>query len=143
MNHANYMNWLQEKLISNLESKSVVVFDNESYHNVQLNLHPTTPNQQCQKRWNAVWLDERGIRYSFDMTKAKLYDLIKIHKPQFDFCNWSIVRRTWTNSAQSASLQSWCKPHRIGDIVKTRIAAKNVILSCEVFSNWQSRTLPL
>jgi len=40
MNHANYMIWLQEKLIPNLESKSVIVVDNVSYHSVQLNQHP-------------------------------------------------------------------------------------------------------
>ena len=39
MNHANYMKWLQE-LIPNLESKTVIVVDNMSYHNVQLNRHP-------------------------------------------------------------------------------------------------------
>jgi len=39
MNHANYMKWMQEKLITNLESKSVIVFD-VSYHNVQVNRHP-------------------------------------------------------------------------------------------------------
>ena len=42
MNHANYKKWLQEKLIQNLESKSVIVVDNVSSHNVQLNLHPAS-----------------------------------------------------------------------------------------------------
>jgi hypothetical protein len=27
-------------------------------------------------------LEEHGIRFSSDMTKAELYDLIKMHKPQ-------------------------------------------------------------
>ena len=40
MNHTNYMKWLQEKLIPNLESKSVIVVDNASYYNVQLTRHP-------------------------------------------------------------------------------------------------------
>jgi len=30
------------------------------------------------------WLDKHGIRYSSDMTKAELYDLIKMHKPQYE-----------------------------------------------------------
>jgi len=42
MNHVNYKNWLQEKLIPNLESKSVTVVENASYHNVQLNRNPTS-----------------------------------------------------------------------------------------------------
>ena len=32
---------------------------------------------------------------------------------------------------------------QIWGIVKTRIAAKNVTLSCNTFSNWQSKILPL
>jgi len=81
MNHANYMKWLQEKLIPNLESKSVIVVDNASYHNVQLNRHPTSNARKGEMQF---WLDERGIRYSSDMTKAELYDLIKMHKPQYE-----------------------------------------------------------
>ena len=77
MNRANYMKWLQEKLIPHLEYKSVIVFDNASYHNVQLNRHPTS---NARKGEMLLWLDKRGIRYSSDMTKAELYDLIKIHK---------------------------------------------------------------
>ena len=76
MNHANYMKWLQEKLIPNLESKSVIVVDNASYHNVQLNRHPTS---NARKGEMLSWLDERGIRYNSDITKAELYDLIKMH----------------------------------------------------------------
>jgi len=42
MNHENYMKRLREKLIPNLESKSVIVVDNASYHNIQPNRHPTS-----------------------------------------------------------------------------------------------------
>ena len=42
MNHVNYKKWLQEKLTPNLESKSVIVVNIASYHNVQLNWHPTS-----------------------------------------------------------------------------------------------------
>ena len=75
------MKWLQEKLIPNFESKSVIVVDNASYHNVQLNRHPTS---NARKGEMLSWLDERGIRYSLDITKAELYDLIKMHKPQYE-----------------------------------------------------------
>ena len=81
MNQANYMKWLQEKLIPNLESKSVIVVDNASYHNVQLNRHPTS---NARKGEMLFWLDKRCIRYSSDMTKADLYDLIKMHKAQYE-----------------------------------------------------------
>jgi len=46
MNHANYKKCLQEKLIQNLESKSVIVVDNAPYHNVERNRHPTR-NATC------------------------------------------------------------------------------------------------
>jgi len=78
MNHANYKKWL---LIPNLESKSVIVVDNMSYHNVQLNWHPTS---NARKGEMLFWLDKHGIRYSSNVTKAELYDLIKMHKPQYE-----------------------------------------------------------
>jgi hypothetical protein len=81
MDHANYM---QEKLIQNLESKSVIVVDNVSYHNVQLNRHPTS---NAKKNEMLFWLDKRGIQYSSDMTKAELYNLIKMRKLQYETCN--------------------------------------------------------
>jgi hypothetical protein len=58
MNHANYTKSLQEKLIPNLEPKSVTVFDNASYHNVQLNRHPTS---NARKDEVIFWLDKHGI----------------------------------------------------------------------------------
>jgi len=75
------MKWLQEKLIPNLESKSVIVVDNASYHNVQLNRYPTS---NARKGEMLFWFDLHGTRYSSDMTKAELYDLIKMHKPQYE-----------------------------------------------------------
>ena len=55
--------------------------DNASYHNVQLNRHPTS---NARKGEMLFWLDKPGIRYSSDMTKAELYHLIKMHKPQYE-----------------------------------------------------------
>ena len=81
MNHANYKKWLQEKPIPNLESKSVIVAESASYHNVPINRHPTS---SARKGEMLFWLDKHGIWYSSDMTKAELYDLIKMHKPQYE-----------------------------------------------------------
>jgi len=64
-----------------LESKSVIVVDSASYHIVQLNRHPTS---NVSKGEMPFWLDKHGIRYSSDMTKAQLDDLIKMHKPQYE-----------------------------------------------------------
>ena len=80
MNHANYMKWLQE-LVPNFESKSVIVVNNASYHNVQLNEHPTS---NARKGEMLLWLDKHGTQYSSDITKSELYDLINMHKPQYE-----------------------------------------------------------
>jgi hypothetical protein len=105
MNHADYKKWLQ-KLIHNLESKSVIVVDNASYHNVQLNRHPTN---NARKGEMLFWLDKHGIRYSFDMTKAELYDLIKMHTPQhgtfaIDFAGWTMHFLIMSKRPTNASL---------------------------------------
>jgi hypothetical protein len=81
MNHANCKKRLQEKLIPNLESISVTVVDSASYHTVQLNWHPTSNDRIGEMLF---CLDKHGIRYSSDKTKAELYDLIKMHKPQYE-----------------------------------------------------------
>jgi hypothetical protein len=72
---------LQEKLIPILERKSVIVIENASYQNVQLNRHPTS---NAGKGEMLFWLDKRVTRYSSDMTKAEMYELIKMHKPQYE-----------------------------------------------------------
>jgi len=81
MNHANYKKWLQEKLISSLVSKSVIVVDNVSYHNIQIKWNPTS---NARKGEMLFWLDKHGIRYSSNMTKMELYDLIKMYKLQYE-----------------------------------------------------------
>jgi len=60
MKHANYKKWLQ-KLIPDLESKSITVVENACYHNVQLNRHPTS---NARKSEMLFWLDKHGIRYN-------------------------------------------------------------------------------
>jgi hypothetical protein len=49
------------------------VVDNASYHNVQLYRHPTSNARRGE--W-LFCLDKHGIRYSTDVTKAELYDLV-------------------------------------------------------------------
>ena len=138
MNHANYMKWLQE-LITNLESKSVVV-DNAPYHNVQLNRHPTNNATKVEMLF---WLDEHGIWHSSDMKKVEMYDLIKKHKPQNEtfiidrlLADHGVFRLPPYHPDSNPIEQIWCT-------VKTRIAAKSVHLTCEMNSHWHSRILSL
>jgi hypothetical protein len=78
------------------------------------------------------------------MKKVEMYDLIKMHKPQNE--TFTIDRMLADHGQCSGCLptiliqtpieQIWCT-------VKTRIAAKNVHLTCEMNSNWHSRILSL
>lgn len=77
MNFTNYKKWLIEKLIPNLPPKSVVVVDNASYHNKQLN---PAPNSNAKKGDMIGWLIKHNIPFQETMLKPELYQLIKLHK---------------------------------------------------------------
>ena len=122
-NDANYKKWLQEKLIPNLESKSVIVADNAYCHIVQLNRHPTSNARRGEMLF---WLDTRGIRYSSDMTKAELYDLIKMRTPQYETSAIDCLLAEHGHTVIGLpSYHPDLNPiEKILGIVKTRIAAK-------------------
>jgi hypothetical protein len=48
MNGENYIRWLKEKLIPDLELNSVLVTDNAPYHNIQKNKAPTSNQTRKQ-----------------------------------------------------------------------------------------------
>uniref|UniRef100_A0A8D9E559 Tc1-like transposase DDE domain-containing protein n=1 Tax=Cacopsylla melanoneura TaxID=428564 RepID=A0A8D9E559_9HEMI len=79
MNFENYQKWIQERLIPNLPTNSVVVIDNAPYHNVQVNRAPTSSSRKSEM---TKWLSERNIPHSESMLKPQLYTLIKLYKPQ-------------------------------------------------------------
>lgn len=79
MNFANFKRWVTEKLIPNLPAQSVVILDNASYHNVQLEKAPTSASS---KNTMKKWLTEMKIPFHPDLLKTQLYDLIKLHKPR-------------------------------------------------------------
>lgn len=78
MNKANYQKWLKEILIPNLPANSVIVLDNASYHNVQID---KAPNNGSTKQEMKDWLKKMNISYTEDMLKPTLYELVKQHKP--------------------------------------------------------------
>ena len=77
MNFDNYSRWMREKLLPNLPPNSVIVVDNASYHNVQLNPAPTSSSRKLEMQ---LWLRERNIQFEPDMLKPQLYDIIKHNK---------------------------------------------------------------
>ena len=99
--------------------------DNASYHNVQLNRHPTS---NTRKGEILLWLDKHGIQHSSDMTKAELYDPIKMHKLQYEIF---AIDRLLANHGHTLLRLPPYHPdlnpmEQMWGIMKTRIAAKNV-----------------
>lgn len=77
MNKTNFMKWLQEKLIPNLPSNSLIVMDNASYHTVTVNKAPTTSSSKADMQ---NWITSKELSYLPTMVKAQLYEIIKEHK---------------------------------------------------------------
>ncbi|XP_028165299.1 uncharacterized protein LOC114356372 [Ostrinia furnacalis] len=81
MNSENYERWLRTKLMPNLPPpNSVVVVDNASYHNKQLDAAPASNTKKADMQ---TWLSQKGIEYEEYMLKPELYNLIKKYKEQF------------------------------------------------------------
>ena len=80
MNADNYRRWIEEKLVPNLPANSVLVIDNASYHNVQLE---KTPTSNSTKRDMQDWLTRHAIPFRPDMVKAELYEVVKMYKSNF------------------------------------------------------------
>lgn len=79
MNQHNFMKWLSEKLIPNLPPNSVLVLDNASYHNVQVDRCPTTATRKADMQ---SWLSRHNIQFAPKMLKPELLMLCKQHKTE-------------------------------------------------------------
>lgn len=79
MNNDNYMKWVNNQLIPNLQPHSVLVIDNANYHNKQIDKAPTS-NSRKEEMIN--WLTERNIVFEPSMLKPQLYKIIQQHKPR-------------------------------------------------------------
>lgn len=77
MNFENFSKWLREQYLPNLPPNSVVVLDNASYHNVQLE---KVPNMSSRKAEMLRWLHEHNIEADAKMYKPELYAVIKANK---------------------------------------------------------------
>lgn len=78
MNSANFSKWVSEKLLPNLDSPSVIIFDNASYHSIQTN---KCPNTNTKKQDIRDWLTANNITWTEELKKAELYCLAQKHKP--------------------------------------------------------------
>lgn len=73
MNYDIFSMWMVENYLPNLPKNSVIIFDNASYHNMQV---ARAPNMNSHKRDMMTWLDEKNIPYSPYMLKKKLYSKV-------------------------------------------------------------------
>ena len=92
---------------------------------MELNGHPTS---NARKGEILFWLDKHSIRYSFYKTKVELYDLTKMHKPQYETFAIDCLLADQGHTVirlppYNPDLKSIGK---IQGIMKTRIAEKNV-----------------
>lgn len=78
MNYENFSAWVKNQLLPNLPTKSVLVIDNASYHNVCIDKHPTSAST---KKEMLAWLAERNIFHNPKDTNPELYKIIKSNKP--------------------------------------------------------------
>lgn len=73
MNNVNYEKWLRNQLIPNLSSNSVLVVDNDAYHNKDVE-HP--PNCSTAKPFMINWLQKCNISHNSLLTKIQVYEII-------------------------------------------------------------------
>lgn len=91
VNTEMFTKWLKEKLLPNLEPKTVIVIDNAPYHNSHIDKAPTSKSRKQEMK---DWLTKHGIPFSDNMFVPELYKLIQLHKPtQQRFLIDEIVRK--------------------------------------------------
>ncbi|GLG95894.1 Uncharacterized protein GBIM_02761 [Gryllus bimaculatus] len=73
MNPENFEKWVREKLLENLASNAVIVFDNAPYHSVVAN---KTPTAYSVKRDLIQWLNAKGLHVNENLRKPELYQLV-------------------------------------------------------------------
>lgn len=78
MNSTNFVKWLDQKLIPNLNRPSVIVMDNASYHVTQLNKPPTMSNNKSDIK---KWLQENNIDFEEYHSKEELMCIVQENKP--------------------------------------------------------------
>jgi hypothetical protein len=135
MNFHNYERWLRIKLIPNLPPDSVLVVNTAAYHNVQLNLPPTSSSRKSS---TIDWLSDCGISLSDQICKPRLYSLIKLLKPWFKTFKTDVLV---PHHGQSVL---WLLPYHpdlnltelIWEFVKDYITRKNVSFCLEMPWNW-------
>lgn len=78
MNHDNFSNWFENKLLKNLKEPSIIVMDNAPYHRKVIQ---TFPNTSWKKQEIKTWLQERNVPLHVNMLKPELLKIVSRNKP--------------------------------------------------------------
>lgn len=134
MNFENYEKWIKNKLIPNIRPNSVIVVDNASYHNVEINRAPSSATKKADM---IKWLVERGIPLTENLLKPELYDLIKQLKPKFKMYKIDAIMAEHGHSVlRLPPYHPDLNPiELIWSMLKRRVATKNVTFSMDIIKN--------
>lgn len=75
MNHVNFINWFENKLLINLEEPSIIIMDNAPYHSSILE---KAPNSSWKKNDIKLWLESKNIEFSPSMFKGELLKIVQV-----------------------------------------------------------------
>ena len=78
MNSKHYMEWMTQQLLPQLEEPTVIILDDDSYHNKQKDKLPTSIDKKDDIK---TWLDQHHISYSDRDIKKTLLEKVKQHRP--------------------------------------------------------------
>lgn len=79
MNEENFTKWFTTQLLPNIPDNTVIIMDNASYHNVlqEDGVPPLTSKKVVLQKW----LRDNNIRFSEEMLRPQLVDLINKNRP--------------------------------------------------------------
>ena len=77
MNGNIFKTWVNDQLIPNLQTNSVVVMDNASYHSMQVE-GTKAPTTSSKKGEIVNWHESVGVKTDKKMTNTQLYETVKL-----------------------------------------------------------------
>lgn len=124
MDGNNFTKYLKEKLIPNLPENSILVMDNASYHSMQLDKAPTTATRKADIK---IWMQEHGVSFEEDWTKAELLMQLKKHRPEKKYLVDELLREHGHEVLRLPPYNCDLNPiEHVWNLIKQRVADKNV-----------------
>ena len=103
MSHKMIVCWLEDKLVPNLPPKCVLVMDNATYHNVQVDKRPL---MATTKHLIKEWLTKHGIQWSAGILIDELLELCKTHPQEYVY-HLTRIKKLILEAMQSITAKHW------------------------------------